>query len=73
MFAVDLSTWIGVALLTPFWWGMGLLVVALLGDISPSWRVRATRLFNRLEPVKNGPSRSLGVSTVASAGACAAP
>ena len=29
-----------IALLAPFWWGMGLLAVALVGDISPSRRVR---------------------------------
>ena len=61
MFAVNIGTWIGVALLTPFWWGMGLLVVALLGDISPSWRVRATRLFNRLEGIHSAPAEPAGL------------
>ncbi len=30
--------------LTPFWWGMGLLALALLGDLSPWWRPRVSRL-----------------------------
>jgi hypothetical protein len=61
MFAVNLSTWISVALLTPFWWGIALLVVALLGDISPWWRVRATRLFNRLEGIHSVPAEPAGL------------
>ena len=61
MFGLTVSQWITVALLTPFWWGMGLLVVALLGDISPSWRVRATRLFNRLEGIHSAPAEQAGL------------
>ena len=49
MIALTTGTWITVALLAPFWWGMGLLLVALLGDVSASGRVRIARLFNRLE------------------------
>jgi len=33
----------------PFWWGMGLLALALLGDLSPRWRPRVSRLVERLE------------------------
>jgi hypothetical protein len=55
MFALNTGTWIAVALLAPFWWGTGLMFVALLGDLSPSWRVRATRLFDRLEGTHSGP------------------
>lgn len=48
-----------VALLTPVWWGMGLLVLAVLGDISPRWRRRVSRLFDRLDrPPKAAPSSS---------------
>jgi hypothetical protein len=54
MFALNTGSWIAVALLVPFWWGMGLLVVALLGDVSPWWRVRATGLFDRLEGTHSG-------------------
>ncbi len=43
------ATWIGIAMLAPFWWGMGLLVLALLGDVSPRWRGRVSRLFDRLD------------------------
>ncbi len=47
---------IAIALLVPLWWGMGLLLLALLGDLAPRWRARVSRLFDRLEdrqqPVK---------------------
>ena len=43
------ATWITIALLTPFWWGLGLFVLALLGDLSPGERARVSRLFDRLE------------------------
>ena len=43
------ATWIAVALLTPFWWAMGLFILAVLGDLSPRWRPRVSRLFDRLE------------------------
>ncbi len=38
-----------IALTLPIWWGAGLLAVALLGDVSPWWRPRVSRLFARLE------------------------
>jgi hypothetical protein len=40
---------IAVALLAPFWWGMGLMLMALLADLFPSWRQRVSAVFNRLE------------------------
>jgi hypothetical protein len=43
------ATWIAVALLTPVWWAMGLFILAVLGDLSPRWRPRVSRLFDRLE------------------------
>jgi hypothetical protein len=43
------ATWIGIAMLAPFWWGLGLLVLGLIGDLSPGWRARVSRLFDRLE------------------------
>lgn len=49
MFALSTGDWIAVALLAPFWWGLGLLVLALLGDIAASWRGPVGRLFDRLE------------------------
>ncbi len=45
---MNTATWITTALLAPFWWGLGLLVLALLGDVLPGWRVGVSRLFDRL-------------------------
>jgi hypothetical protein len=44
--AVD---WAAFFLLTPFWWAMGLLVLALLGDIWPPMGARVSRLFDELK------------------------
>ena len=49
MFTMTTPTWIAIALLTPFWWALGLFVLAVLGDLSPRWRTRVTRLFDWLE------------------------
>lgn len=38
------GTWIVIALLTPFWWGLGLLILAWLGDVWPPLRPRVSRL-----------------------------
>ena len=43
------ATWIAIALLTPFGWGLGLFILAWLGDVSPPLRPRASRLFDWLE------------------------
>lgn len=43
------AQWITVALLTPVWWGTGLLLLALLADLFPWWRERVFAIFNRLE------------------------
>jgi hypothetical protein len=43
------ATWIAIALLTPFWWGLGLFILAWLGDVSPPLRQRVSRLFDWLE------------------------
>jgi hypothetical protein len=59
------ATWIAIALLTPLWWGVGLLILAWLGDVSPPLRPRVSRLFNWLEhtrmelPNAVGAARSL--------------
>jgi protein-S-isoprenylcysteine O-methyltransferase Ste14 len=39
------ATWIAMALLTPFWWGLGLFILAWFGDVSPPLRARVSRLF----------------------------
>jgi hypothetical protein len=62
MFGLSMATWITVLLLTPFWWGMGLLMLAFLGDVSPWWRPRVSRLFDRLEEVRREPSASAAAS-----------
>ena len=46
---MDAIMLITIAMALPFWWGMGLLVLALLGDVSAWWRPRVSRLFARLE------------------------
>ncbi len=43
--------WITIALLAPFWWALGLFLLALLGDVSPAWRARVSRLFDRFDRV----------------------
>ena len=51
------ATWIAIALLTPFWWGLGLLILAWLGDVSPRLRPRLSRLFDWLERTRvEGPN-----------------
>ena len=46
---MDTARWIAIALLAPFWWGLALLVLAVLGDLYPGWRRRVSRLFDRIE------------------------
>jgi hypothetical protein len=60
-FGWSTATWIAIALLTPFWWGMGLLALALLGDVSGSWRTRVSRLFERLERTRGEPPASTAI------------
>jgi hypothetical protein len=43
------TTWITIALLTPFWWGLALFIVALVGDVSPAFRSRVSGLFDWLD------------------------
>ena len=50
------STWIAIALLAPFWWAMGLSLLALLGDVSTQWRGRAARLFDWLQGMQAEPA-----------------
>ncbi len=48
------ATWIAIALLAPFWWGLMLAALALLADVSsPTWRARVSRLFDRLEGLED--------------------
>ncbi len=50
---MDTATWVTTALLAPFWWGLGLLVLAVIGDVSPGLRAGVSRLFDRLEGQEN--------------------
>lgn len=43
------AQWIRVALLAPFWWGMGLLLLAFLADLFPSSRRALSAVFGNLE------------------------
>jgi len=43
------AIWITTALLTPFWWGLGLLILALIGDAFQPLRPRVSRQLDRLE------------------------
>jgi hypothetical protein len=49
MFTLNTAVSITIALLTPFWWGLGLLILACLGDVFPRLRLRVSRLFDWLE------------------------
>ena len=53
---------ITVALTLPAWWAMGLLALALLGDVSAWWRPRVSRLFARLERMGRVPPESTAPS-----------
>jgi len=46
--ASPIAAWITVWLLTPFWWALALLALALLADASSLWRPSVLRLFDRL-------------------------
>jgi hypothetical protein len=60
------STWITTALLTPFWWGVGLFFLAWLGDVWPPFRPRVLRLFDWLarthSPLPGEPAISRAVA-----------
>lgn len=49
MFELTSVQWVGIALLTPFWWAMGLFMVALLGDVLPWFGARVSGLFDELK------------------------
>ncbi len=49
MFPLNTATWICIALLTPFWWALSLMTLALIGDVWPRWRIDVSHLFDLLE------------------------
>ena len=55
MFAFNTATWITIALLAPFWWGLGLLLLAWLGDVVTAWRGPVSRLLDRLDSTHRAP------------------
>jgi hypothetical protein len=64
---MNTATWIAIALLTPFWWGLGLFILALLGDVSPRLRPRVSRLFDWLERTHAEPPTEPAISRAAAA------
>jgi hypothetical protein len=52
---VTTTGWIAIALLAPFWWATGLLVLAVIGSLSPWWGPRVSRLFDWLERRRGEP------------------
>jgi hypothetical protein len=61
------AIWIAVALLAPFWWSLGLFVLAWLGDVWPPWRPRVSRLFDWLEKTRAEPPNEPAISSAVSA------
>ena len=61
------ATWIAIALLTPFWWGLGLLILAWFGNVSPLLRPRVSRLFDWLERTRAEPPTEPAISRAAAA------
>ena len=60
-------TWVAIALLTPFWWSLGLLILAWLGDVSPPLRPRASRMFDWLERTRAESPNDAAISRAAAA------
>jgi hypothetical protein len=65
MFALNTAVSIAIALLTPFWWGLGLLILAWLGDVSTRLRPRVSRLFDWLERTRVQPPNEPAISPAA--------
>jgi hypothetical protein len=65
MFALNTVTSIACALLTPFWWGLGLFILACLGDALPRLRPRVSRLFGWLERTRVQPPNGPAISPAA--------
>jgi hypothetical protein len=61
------AIWVAIALLTPFWWGVGLLILAWLGDVSAPLRPRVRRLCDWLERTRAEPPTEPAISRAAAA------
>jgi hypothetical protein len=55
MFTFDTTALVALALTAPFWWGLGLMLLALLAEPKPEARARVSRLFDRLERMRGVP------------------
>ena len=67
MFALNTAAWIAIALLVPFWWGLGLFILASLGDVSPRWRPHVSRLLDRLGRTRAESPRAAVISRAVAA------
>jgi hypothetical protein len=65
MFALNSAVSIACALLIPFWWALGLFILACLGDLSPRLRPLVSRLFDRLEGTRVQPPNEPAISPAA--------
>jgi hypothetical protein len=61
------AAWIAIALLTPFWWGLGLFILAWFGDVSSRVRARVSRLFDWLERTRAQSPTEPAISRAAAA------
>ena len=61
------ATCIAIALLTPFWWGLGLFVLAWLAAVSPPLQAPVSRLFDWLARTRSASPDELAASRAAAA------
>ena len=61
------AIWIAIALFMPFSWGLGLFILAWLGDVSAPLRPRVSRLFDWLERTRAESPNEPAVSRAAAA------
>jgi hypothetical protein len=64
---MNTAAWIAIALLTPFWWGLGLFILAWFGDVSAPFRARVSRLFDWLERTRAESPNESAISRAAAA------
>jgi hypothetical protein len=65
MFALSPAASFAVALLIPFWWALGLFILACLGDVSPRLRPGVRRMFDWLERTRVQPPNAPAMSPAA--------
>jgi len=67
MLIPNTARWIAIVFFTPFWWALGLFVLALLGDLSRRFRPRVSRLFDLLDRTRLEPPNEPAYSSAATA------